>query len=121
MFLALIFAFAGADGFDARVQAAKALETNAEGKAFQAKLWDKIGNPSTDALKGCIKSNAPADTQAFTLAAAVDAEGQTSHVVVQPATPVATCFAGQFSTWSLPAPPKTPRPYPIEIDITMTE
>lgn len=120
MLLALIFAFAGADGFDARVQAAKALEAKPDGKAWQETLWDRIGNPATDALKGCIASNAPADKRAFTLVAKVDAKGQTSDVVVQPATPVATCFAGQFATWSLPAPPKAPAPYPMEIDISMT-
>jgi hypothetical protein len=120
MLLALIFAFAGADGFDARVQAAKALEVKPDGKAWQGTLWDRIGNPATDALKGCIASNAPADKRAFTLVAKVDAKGQTSDVAVQPATPVATCFAGQFATWSLPAPPKAPAPYPMEIDISMT-
>jgi len=121
MLLALIFAAAGANGFDARVQAAKALEAKPEGKAWQAKLWDHIGNPATDALKGCIKSNAPADERPFTLVATVDAKGQTRDVVVQPATSVATCFAGQFSTWSLPAPPKAPAPYPVEIDISMND
>jgi hypothetical protein len=119
MLLALMFALAGADGFDARVQAAKALEAKPEGKAWQAKLWDSVGNPATDALKGCIASNKPADKRAFTLVAVVDAKGQSSDAVVQPATPVATCFAGQFSAWRLPVPPKAPAPYPMEIDISM--
>lgn len=121
MLLALMFAFAGADSFDARVQAAKALEAKAEGKAWQEQLWDRIGNPATDALKGCIASNAPADKRAFTLVAVVDAKGQSSDVAVQPATPVATCFAGQFANWTLPAPPKAPKPYPMEIDISMAD
>ena len=121
MLLALMFAFTGAEGFDTRVQAAKALETKPDGKAWQAQLWDRIGNPATDALKGCIASNAPADKRAFTLVASIDAKGQSSEVVVNPATPVATCFAGQFANWSLPAPPKAPKPYPMEIDISMTD
>jgi hypothetical protein len=119
MLLALIFAFAGADGFDARVQAAKALETTATGKPFQGRLWDHVGNAATDALKGCIASNAPADKRPFTLVAMLDAQGHPGDVVVRPATPVANCFAGQVAVWTLPAPPKAPTPYPIEIDVSM--
>jgi len=116
MLLALAFALAG-DGFDDRVKAAKALEDGAAGKAWQAALWDRIGNPATDALKGCIASNEPADRRAFTLVAFVDATGHSSRVEVRPATPVASCFAGQFAAWVLPAPPKAP--YPVEIDVTI--
>ncbi|KJV30409.1 hypothetical protein [Luteibacter yeojuensis] len=125
MLLALFLAFAGAgpaaaaDGFNARVQAAKALEQKPDGKAWQAKLWDTIGNPATDALKGCIASNAPADKRAFSLVAKVDGQGRSTEVAVSPATPVANCFAGQFANWALPMPPKAPAPYPIEIDVSM--
>lgn len=118
MLLALALALAG-DTFDGRAQAAKALEGGAPGKAWQAALWDRIGDPATDALKDCIASNAPADKRAFTLVADVDATGRSSGVEVRPATPVARCFAGQFATWTLPAPPKAPAPYPVEIDVTM--
>ncbi|QWT21733.1 hypothetical protein KPL74_06920 [Bacillus sp. NP157] len=119
MLLAVMFALAGTDGLDARIQAAKALEAKADGKAYQAKLWDGIGNPATDALKSCIASNAPADKQPFTLVATVDAKGHPTDVAVRPATPVANCFAGQFAVWTLPVPPKAPAPYPIEIDVSM--
>ena len=118
MLLALVFALAG-DGFDDRVKAAKALEDGAAGKAWQAALWDRIGNPATDALKGCIASNEPADRRAFTLVAVVDATGHTSRVAVRPTTPVASCFAGQFAAWVLPLPPGSPASYPVEIDVSI--
>lgn len=118
MLLALAFALAQ-DPFDHRVEAAKALEQGAEGKAWQGKLWDRIGDPATDALRDCIASNAPADTRAFTLVATVDPAGRTSDVAVRPGTPVANCFAGQFAAWTLPMPPKAPAPYPVEIDVTI--
>lgn len=119
MLFALALALAAGDGFDARVQAAKALEGKADGKAWQSAMWDRIGNPATDALKDCIASNAPADKRPFTLVAEVAADGRSGQVEVRPATPVARCFAGQFNAWTLPAPPKTPAPYPVEIDVTM--
>ncbi|MET0256580.1 MAG: peptidase C13 [Luteibacter sp.] len=120
MLLALAFALATDNTFDARVHTAKLLEASAEGKSWQGKLWDSIGNPATDALKGCIASNMPAaDRRPFSLVARVSADGRTTDVDVHPKSPVATCFAGQFATWTLPAPPKTPTPYPVEIDVTM--
>jgi hypothetical protein len=120
MLLALAFALAADGGFDTRVHTAKLLEANAEGKLWQGKLWDRIGNPATDALKGCIASNMPAaDRRPFSLVAKVSADGRSTEVDVRPKSTVATCFAGQFTTWTLPAPPKTPTPYPIEIDVTM--
>lgn len=120
MLLALAFALAADGGFDARVQTAKVLETNVEGKLWQGKLWDTIGNPATDALKDCIASNMPAaDRRPFTLVARVRPDGRSADVDVKPKTPVATCFAGQFANWALPAPPKTPSLYPMEIDVSM--
>ncbi|HXP00803.1 MAG TPA: peptidase C13 [Luteibacter sp.] len=119
MLLALALALAAGDGFDGRVHTAKALELKAEGKAWQSAMWDRIGNPATDALKDCIASNAPADKQPFTLVANVGTDGRSTDVDVRPATPVARCFAGQFAAWTLPVPPKAPAPYPVEIDVTM--
>jgi hypothetical protein len=119
MLFTLALALAAGDGFEGRVQAAKALERKADGKAWQSAMWDRVGDPATDALKDCIASNAPADKRPFTLVADVDADGRSSQVEVRPATPVARCFAGQFNAWMLPAPPKTPAPYPVEIDVTM--
>ncbi|MDQ7994836.1 MAG: peptidase C13 [Luteibacter sp.] len=120
MLLALALALATDNAFDARVHTAKMLENNAEGKLWQGRLWDSIGNPATDALKGCIASNMPAaDRRPFTLVARVAADGRSSDVDVRPKSTVATCFAGQFATWTLPKPPKTPTPYPLEIDVTM--
>ena len=109
---------AGAD-FHARVTQAKLAEGAATGPAYQKQFWDRIGNATTDAYKSCIKSNTPADKGPFTLVADVLADGRLANIDVQPQTPVAKCMAGQFSSWSLPAPPAQPAPYPIEIDFSI--
>lgn len=105
--------------FAARVAQAKALEARADGTAYQKALWGRIGNPTTDAYRGCLASNAPADKSPFTLVADVGADGRLRHIEVRPATPVATCMAGQFGSWNLPRPPAHPAPYPIEIDFSV--
>ncbi|KAF1009160.1 MAG: hypothetical protein GAK28_00793 [Luteibacter sp.] len=119
MLLALALALATDLGFDQRMHIAKALEAKPDGKAWQGAMWDHFGNPATDALRDCIASNAPADKRPFTLVANVGSDGRSTDVVVSPATPVASCFAGQFATWTLPTPPKSPAPYPIEVDVSM--
>lgn len=110
-----------ASDFSHRVSAARALESHAAGHAYQTRLWARIGNPMTDALQGCITSHAPADRAPFTLIADVQTDGSPTHIQVRPATPVATCLAGQFSASSLPAPPGAPRPYAIEIDVSVVK
>ena len=109
-----------ADGaFAARTTRAKLLEAGAAGTAYQQALWGRIGNPATDAYRGCIASNTPTRQTAFTLVADIDAHGKPGRIEVMPATPVATCMAGQFASWTLPPPPATPAPYPIEIDFSV--
>ena len=107
------------DGFDMRVHAAKMAEAAATGPAYQKTLWGRIGNPTTDAYKGCLASNKPADKSPFTLVLDLDAQGKPQRIAVQPATPVARCMAGQFAAWTFPAPPASPRPYPLEIDFSV--
>jgi len=111
---------AGAD-FQTRVKQAKLAEGAATGPAYQKKMWDRIGNATTDAYKACLASNTPADKSPFTLVANVGADGRLSDIAVQPATPVANCMAGQFASWVLPAPPAMPAPYPVEIDFSIKE
>jgi hypothetical protein len=110
-----------ADNFTVRVQHAKMVEAGATGPAYQKQFWAKIGNPMTDALKACLASNAPADKSPFTLVADISPDGHALAVEVRAPTPVAKCLAGQFSTWTFPAPPKLPgsNSYPIEIDVSM--
>jgi hypothetical protein len=110
----------GGDDFHDRVTQGRLAEAAATGPAYQKALWAKIGNPMTDALKACIARNAPADKSPFTLVADVGADGRPAHIDVQPATPLATCLASSFVTWTLPAPPGQPAPYPIEIDVSIT-
>jgi hypothetical protein len=120
MALLLAPAATGGDDFHDRVTQGRLAEAAATGPAYQKALWAKIGNPMTDALKACIARNAPADKSPFTLVADVGADGRPAHLDVQPATPLATCLASRFVTWTLPAPPKQPAPYPIEIDVSIT-
>lgn len=109
---------AGAD-FQARVSQAKMAEGAATGPAYQKKMWERIGNPTTDAYKACLASNTPTDKLPFTLVANVHADGRLSDIEVQPATLVATCMAGHYASWMLPAPPASPAPYPIEIEFSI--
>jgi hypothetical protein len=118
--LALLLAPAPAHDFHDRVTQGKLAEGAAAGPAYQKQLWGKIGHPMTDALRGCIASNAPADKSPFTLVANVQADGRPASIEVQPETHLASCLAGQFAAWNLPPPPAQPRPYPIEIDISIT-
>lgn len=119
--LALLLGSSHQDGFPARVTQAKLTEASASGTAYQKTLWKQIGNPTTDAYRSCLASNAPADTSPFTLVADVGADGKPVHVEVMPATPVAKCMAGQFTSWTLPRPPAQPAPYPIEIDYSIAK
>jgi len=107
------------DDFEARVRQAKLAEAAATGPAYQKALWDKIGNPTTDAYKGCLASNKPEDKSPFTLVMDVDAHGKPQRIAVQPASAVATCMAGQLAAWTLPVPPAAPAPYPLEIDFSV--
>jgi hypothetical protein len=76
----------GAD-FHARVRQAKLAEGAAAGPDYQKKMWDRIGNATTDAYKACLASNTPADKSPFTLVANVGADGHLADIAVQPATP----------------------------------
>ncbi|OZB62010.1 MAG: peptidase C13 [Lysobacterales bacterium 14-68-21] len=120
--LALLMAPAAAPGddFHDRITRGRLAEAAATGPAYQKTLWAKIGDPMTDALKGCIARNHDADRAPFTLVADVGGDGHPSRVEVQPATVLATCLASSFTTWTLPTPPKDPKPYPIEIDVSIT-
>lgn len=119
--LALLIApsAAPADDFQARVLQGRLAEADRHGPAYQKQLWARIGTPMTDAMKACIVRHAPADKSPFTLVADVAADGHTTRIEVQPATPLASCLAEAFARWPLPAPPATPRPYPIEIDVSV--
>jgi hypothetical protein len=58
----------------------------------------------------------------FTLVADVRSDGTPVAIEVQPATPVASCFATWFGTNTLPPPPTLPDTptYPLEIDVSIT-
>ncbi|WP_266170262.1 peptidase C13 [Dyella subtropica] len=108
------------DDFTTRVTQAKLTEASATGPAYQKQLWDQIGNPTTDALKGCIATLPKANKAPFTLVADVHTDGTLGRVEVRPTTDVATCLLSKFAAWKLPAPPATPAPYPIEVDFSIT-
>ncbi|TBR36383.1 peptidase C13 [Dyella terrae] len=108
------------DEFTTRVTQAKLNEGSLTGPDYQKKLWAKIGNPTTDALKACIASIPNANKAPFTLVADVQKNGSLTRVEVRPTTDVATCLMGKFATWTVPPPPESPVPYPIEVDFTIT-
>jgi len=110
-----------ADNFATRVTQGKLVEAGSTGPAYQKQLWNRITDSSAAALKACIVSNAPADKSPFTVVADVAPDGKPRRIDVQPATPVANCFALSLGKMTLPAPPKLPdsASYPIEIDVSI--
>lgn len=115
-------AAAAATTFAARVMRGKLVEAGSTGPAYQKALWTQLDGPTTAALKACIRDHAPADKSPFTLVADVRPDGTPGAIEVQPATPVATCFATWFGTTTLPPPPALPDTptYPLEIDVSIT-
>ncbi len=113
---------APAASFTARVLRGKLIEAGSTGPAYQKALWAQLNGPTTDALKTCIRDNAPADKSSFTLVADVRHDGTPGALEVQPATSVATCFATWFGSTTLPPPPTLPDTptYLIEIDVSIT-
>lgn len=107
--------------FAARVLRGKLAEAGADGPAYQKQLWSRLDEPTAAALKGCLASHAPADKSPFTVVADVPPNGTPSSIEVQPATPVANCFATWFGKTTLPSPPQLPDAavYPIEIDVSI--
>jgi len=108
------------DDFQARVHAAKMAEAAATGPAYQKALWGKIEASTAGAYKSCTAGNKPGDKLPFTLVLDVDAQGKPRNLAAQPDIPVAHCMAGRFANWTLPAPPASPAPYPLEIDFSIT-
>lgn len=117
--VALQLSPAASADFQARIAQAKREEGAATGPAYQKQMWERIGNPTTDAYKSCLASNTPTDKTPFSMVADVLAEGRLSHIAVSPETAVAKCMIGQFSSWTLPVPPAKPVPYPVEIDFSI--
>lgn len=122
--LALLLAAPGGghdDGFAARVLRGRLVEAGPTGAAYQKALWQQINDPAAAALKTCIVQHAPADKSPFTVVADVLADGRPDHVMAQPATPVASCFAQWLATNTLPLPPALASEpvYPIEIDVSI--
>ena len=109
---------AGRHDFDARVHAAKMAEAAATGPAYQKSLWGRIDGSTAAAYKACL-NRSKNDKTPFTLVLDVDAHGKPQNLGVQPATAVATCMATHFAELTLPAPPATPAPYPLEIDFSV--
>ena len=105
--------------FHDRVTQGRLAEAAATGAPYQKALWGKIGDPMTDAMKACIKRLPHPDKSPFTLVADVGADGRPAGIDVQPRTPLADCLTAAFAGWTLPAPPKAPAPYPIEIDVSV--
>lgn len=121
LFLALLSAAdTPADDFPARVQQAKLAEAAAGGADYQKKLWDAIGDRTTDTLKSCIASLPKPDKSPFTLVAEVHPDGSLGRVEVRAPTDLATCLRDRFASWTLPAPPASPAPYPVEVDFSIT-
>ena len=117
--IALQMSPAASTDFHARVTQSKLAESASTGPAYQKQMWERIGNPTTDAYKACLAGVQDADKGPFTLVADVGADGRLARIAVQPETAVARCMASHFTSLMLPAPPATPAPYPVEVDFSI--
>ena len=54
------------ESFSARVLRGKLVEAGVGGPEYQKQMWERINDPVTELLKGCIASNAPVDKSPFT-------------------------------------------------------
>lgn len=108
------------DDFQARVHAAKMAEAATTGSDYQKALWGKIEAFTASAYKSCMAGNKLDGKRPFTLVLDVDAHGKPRNLAVQPDIPVAHCMAGYYAAWTLPTPPASPAPYPLEIDFSIT-
>ncbi len=105
--------------FADRVTRGRVVEAGPGGADYQRRLWQRLNEPTSAALKQCLRRHAPADKSPFTLVADVLPDGTPSRIEVQPATPVASCMADWFAGAPLPSPPPTAGAYPVEIDFSI--
>ena len=110
-------AFAG-DGIARRIEAGRQAIATPAGRAWDAALTPHI----QAAMQACAPRDAPgAHLGSFVLVGDVDASGRISDVAVEPASPVARCFARRFAAGALPAPPSAPGgAYPALVEMTVT-
>lgn len=106
---------AGATGaFDARVATAKALALTRQGFIYDTAMVPAVHH----ALVPCVpKGRDPGRGGEFVLVGTVSASGRLSHVAVQPATPLARCFAQSFGALTLRPPPKRVGGWPIVVEM----
>lgn len=109
----------GADHFAERVAQAKLAEGATAGTAYQKALWAQIGTATGAAYKTCLAASKPQDKTPFTLVFDLDHHGAPRDLAAQPPIPVAQCMVKTFAGWTFPAPPTSPKPYPLEIEFSV--
>jgi hypothetical protein len=98
--------------FATRVAAAEAAVAKPGGFAYDTALVPAIHA----AVLPCVPDGSdPARGGGFVLVADVDETGRLRAVDVQPASPIARCFAQRFGATRLRPPPAAPRPWPIVV------
>ena len=106
LFLAVSLVAEGAETFDARVQAAKALEETPLGRAYQDSMWPLLQPFMASLLKKCIADVANADLTSFVWVATLTLEAKLNAIQVQPMTETSKCFSQGMEHAPFPKPPK---------------
>ena len=94
--------------FDERVQLAKAAENDEQLKSYPHAMFKRAGRHLARTMRKCIAVSPKAESQAFVLAADINARGRAEAVEVKPDNGLARCFAAGFAAASYLKPPAYP-------------
>lgn len=114
LILAAVGAATAAGTFDARIAEAKALAATRPGLIYDTAMVPAVHH----AIVPCVPKGAnPARGGEFVLVGRVQANGWLSDVAVQPATPLARCFARSFGALKLRPPPGRAGGWPVVVEM----
>ncbi len=96
---------AGDDPFDQRVQRAKLVESEGDGKPYVHDMWLHVEADANSAMQGCFRKGTPPDTDSFVMIANVLPTGGLGQIDLRPHTPMVQCFADRFAKAVFPPTP----------------
>jgi len=93
--------------FDARVQLAKAAESDERFKIYRSAMLRQTGRRLARTMRSCIAASPKPEPEQKTvvLIADINPMGKASAVEVKPENAIAKCYASGFSALSYPRPP----------------
>lgn len=91
--------------FDARVQLAKAAESDERFKTYRSAMLRQTGRRLARTMRSCIAAAPKPEQKTVVLIANINSMGKATGVEVKPENAVAKCYAAGFSALSYPRPP----------------